>query len=44
MARLPIFALMGLGIRCGWEVTVTIEGEDEEVAAAKLQELFASTI
>ncbi len=39
-----IFALMGLGIRCGWEVTITIEGEDEEVAAAKLQELFASTI
>lgn len=39
-----IFALMGLGIRCGWDVTVTIEGEDEAVAVVELQELFSSTI
>ncbi|HIV55048.1 MAG TPA: HPr family phosphocarrier protein [Candidatus Anaerobiospirillum stercoravium] len=39
-----IFALMGLGIRCGWDVVVTIEGEDENVAAVELQQVFAQTI
>ncbi len=39
-----IFALMGLGIRCGWDVTVTIEGEDETIASVELQELFSNTI
>ena len=35
---------MGLGIRCGWDVVVTIEGEDENVAAVELQQVFAQTI
>ena len=39
-----IFALMGLGIRCGWDVTITIDGADEEKAAVELQEVFAKTI
>ena len=39
-----IFALMGLGIRCGWDVVVTLEGEDENVAAVELQQVFAQTI
>lgn len=39
-----IFALMGLGIRCGWDVHVTIEGEDENVALVELQQVFAETI
>lgn len=39
-----IFALMGLGIRCGWDVTVTIEGEDENVAVVELNEVFQKTI
>ncbi len=39
-----IFALMGLGIRCGWDVTVTIEGEDENIAAVEMQQVFAQTI
>lgn len=39
-----IFALMGLGIRCGWDVVVNIEGEDENVAAVELQQVFAQTI
>lgn len=39
-----IFALMGLGIRCGWDVTITIEGEDEHIAAVELKEVFESTI
>lgn len=39
-----IFALMGLGIRCGWDVTVTIDGEDENVALVELQEVFSKTI
>lgn len=39
-----IFALMGLGIRCGWDVTVTIEGEDENIAVVNLKEVFEKTI
>ena len=39
-----IFALMALGIRCGWEVKVTVEGDDEQVAAVELKELFNQTI
>ncbi len=35
-----IFALMGLGIRCGAEVTVSCEGEDENEAAQGMQKCF----
>ena len=38
-----IFGIMGLGAKCGDTVTLTIEGEDEEEAAAKLEE-FMKTI
>lgn len=39
-----IFALMGLGIRCGWDVVVTIDGPDEDIAYVELQNVFAQTI
>ena len=34
---LRLMALMGLGVKCGETVTVTVEGEDEEVACAGIQ-------
>lgn len=39
-----IFALMGLGIRCGWEVVVTIEGVDEVDACVAMKEVFAENL
>lgn len=35
-----IFALMGLGVKCGEEVTVRIEGDDEDKAIADLESFF----
>ena len=35
-----IFGVMGLAVKKGQEITVTVEGEDEEAAAAKLEEFF----
>lgn len=39
-----IFAIMGLGIKCGEEVTFTVEGPDEDNAAAQLQEFMAANL
>ena len=36
--------LMGLGIKCGEEITVTIEGNDEEVAAQGLETFFRENL
>lgn len=33
-------ALMGLGVKCGDEIKVTVEGEDEDTAVAKIQKFF----
>lgn len=35
-----LLSVMGMGIRCGDTVTVTVSGGDEEVAAKLLQEFF----
>ena len=32
-----IFAVMGLGAKCGETVTITVEGPDEEAAAAAVE-------
>lgn len=32
-----VFGLMGLGVKQGMEITVQVEGEDEETAAAALE-------
>lgn len=32
-----VFGLMGLGVKQGMEITVQVEGEDEEIAAAALE-------
>ena len=35
-----IMAVMSLGVKQGQEVTVTVEGEDEEEAAAKIEQFM----
>lgn len=39
-----LMALMGLGIKCGDEITVICEGSDEEAAAAKIEEFLAANL
>lgn len=36
--------LMGLGIKCGEEVTVTVEGDNEEADAAALEKFFKENL
>ena len=37
---LKLMALMGMGIKCRDTVTVTVEGEDEDVAAPAMEQFF----
>ena len=37
---LKLMALMGLGVKCGETVTVTIDGEDEATCAAEIEKFF----
>ena len=37
---LKLMALRGMGVKCGDTVTVTVEGEDEDVAAPALEQFF----
>ncbi len=39
-----LMALMGLGIKQGDTVTVTVEGGDEEAIAAKIEEFFKENL
>lgn len=39
-----IMAVMGMGVKQGQEVTVTIEGEDEEAAAAAVEAFFRENL
>ena len=39
---LKLFALMGLAVKCGETVTVKVEGEDEDVCVAAMEEFFKS--
>ena len=39
-----LFGVMGLGVKCGEEVCVKIEGEDEEVAAKAMRDFFETTL
>lgn len=39
-----LMALMGLGIKCGDTVTVTVEGVDEEVAYEEMRAFFAENL
>ena len=37
-----IFALMSLGIKCGDEVTFTVEGPDEDAKLSELKEIVST--
>lgn len=37
---LKLMALMQLGVKCGETVTVKVEGEDEDVCVAAMEEFF----
>ena len=39
-----LMAVMGMGIKCGDEVTVSAEGADEEAAVAALKEFFENNL
>lgn len=39
-----IFGVMGLGVKCGNEVTITVEGEDEDTAAEALESFFRKNL
>lgn len=41
---LKLMALMGMGIKQGDTVTVSVEGENEEAAAATLEEFFKANL
>ncbi len=39
-----IFGVMGLGAKTGEEITVTVEGADEDTAAAELETFFKENL
>lgn len=39
-----LIAIMGLGVKCGQTVTVTVEGEDEETAVKEVQAFFEANL
>lgn len=39
-----IFAIMSLGIKCGEEVTITVEGPDDEAAVVQLQAFMSENL
>ena len=41
---LRLMALMGLGVKCGETVTVTVEGEDEAVALEGIKAFFEANL
>ncbi len=36
--------LMGLGVKCGDEIKVTVEGDDEEAACAAMEKFFKENL
>lgn len=41
---LKLMALMGMGIKCGDTVTVTVEGSDEDTTAPALKQFFETNL
>ncbi|MBQ3462150.1 MAG: HPr family phosphocarrier protein [Clostridia bacterium] len=39
-----IFAVMGLGVKCGQQITVKVEGDDEAEAAAAIEEFLKANL
>lgn len=43
-AATKLMALMGMGVKTGQEITVTVEGDDEEAAAAGIKEFLEANM
>ncbi len=43
-AATKLMAMMGLGIKCGETVTVTVEGGNEEANAAAMEQFFKENL
>lgn len=43
-AATKLMAVMGMGVKCGDTVNVTVEGTDEETAAAAMEEFFKANL
>lgn len=43
-AATKLMAIMGMGVKCGDTVNVTVEGADEEAAAAAMEEFFKENL
>lgn len=39
-----LIAVMGLGVKCGDTITVTVEGADEERAAEEMERFFSENL
>lgn len=39
-----LMLLMGLGVKCGDTVTVTVDGADEDKAAAEMEKFFSENL
>lgn len=39
-----LMALMGMGVKCGDTVNITVEGPDEEVAATEIEAFFKANL
>lgn len=39
-----LLAIMGLGAKCGTKITVEVTGDDEETAAAQIEEFFKANL
>ena len=39
-----IFGVMGLGVKTGEEITISVEGADEDTAAAELETFFKENL
>lgn len=39
-----LMALMAMGVKCGEEVTVTVEGEDEDTAVVAIEKFFQENL
>ena len=39
-----IFGVMGLGVKTGEEITITVEGADEDTAGAELETFFKENL
>lgn len=39
-----LMLLMGLGVKCGDTITVTVEGEDEDIAEKGMKEFFEANL